>query len=370
MPARRCSRSSLAARRCRSTTAPRCAAASRRADAPAASRAVAPPPTRAAARRRPRRARQMRAPGRAARRAEERCPAWRWRSCRTARWCRCAATARTGGPRPMPVGTDTVFRLASLSKALRRARSARMLVAEGAMRWDSPIINQLPAFKLRDYASASSVTVARRAQPPRRPDPQHLRPRPRSATQPYPLLAEKLADAPMACTPGDCYGYQNIAFSLIGDLVFAATGDFYSHQVEKRHLPSARHVRRHLRPRRARGQPELGAAARARPRRLGAGAAEGNLLPRAAGRRRQRQHPRHGAVAARADRPSSRRAARRRCSTRSTRRRCPRRANCAARRGGASASTQRVLRARLAGVRLRRPHRWSSTAAPCRAIAA
>jgi beta-lactamase class C len=38
----------------------------------------------------------------------------------------------------------------------------------------------------------------------------------------------------MACSPGDCYAYQNIAFSLIGDLVFADTGDFYSHQVEKK----------------------------------------------------------------------------------------------------------------------------------------
>jgi beta-lactamase class C len=52
--------------------------------------------------------------------------------------------------------------------------------------------------------------------------------------EPYPLLAERLSDAPMTCAPGECYAYQNIAFSLIGDVVFAATGDFYTHQVEKR----------------------------------------------------------------------------------------------------------------------------------------
>ena len=51
---------------------------------------------------------------------------------------------------------------------------------------------------------------------------------------PYPLLAEKLADAPLQCSPGQCYGYQNVAFSLVGDLVFSATGDFYTHQVESR----------------------------------------------------------------------------------------------------------------------------------------
>jgi beta-lactamase class C len=38
----------------------------------------------------------------------------------------------------------------------------------------------------------------------------------------------------LTCPVGDCYGYQNIAFSLIGDVMFAATGDFYYHLVEKR----------------------------------------------------------------------------------------------------------------------------------------
>jgi len=36
------------------------------------------------------------------------------------------------------------------------------------------------------------------------------------------------------CSVGSCYSYQNIAFSLIGDVTFAVTGDFFSHQVEKR----------------------------------------------------------------------------------------------------------------------------------------
>jgi beta-lactamase class C len=59
--------------------------------------------------------------------------------------------------------------------------------------------------------------------------------------------------------PGDCYGYQNVAFSLIGDLVFAATGDFYSHQVEKRIFHPLGMYTQHLRPRGARGERQLGA---------------------------------------------------------------------------------------------------------------
>jgi beta-lactamase class C len=139
---------------------------------------------------------------------------------------------RTGGPGYSPVGTDTVFRLASLSKAFAATLSAE-LVAEGAMEWDDPIINKLPAFKLRDYASSSKVTV-RDVLSHRVGLTRNTYDRDLESNQPYPLLAEKLASAPMACTPGDCYAYQNIAYSLIGDVVFASTGDFYSHQVEKK----------------------------------------------------------------------------------------------------------------------------------------
>ena len=37
----------------------------------------------------------------------------------------------------------------------------------------------------------------------------------------------------MKCDPGACYSYQNVAFSLIGDVVFAATGSFYPEAVER-----------------------------------------------------------------------------------------------------------------------------------------
>jgi beta-lactamase class C len=131
-----------------------------------------------------------------------------------------------------PITSDTVFRLASLSKAFAATLTA-ILVDEDAMSWDNPIVNQLPAFKLRDYASARTVSV-RNILSHRVGLTRNTYDRDLESDQPYPLLAERLSDAPMACAPGDCYAYQNIAFSLIGDLVFAATGDFYSHQVEKR----------------------------------------------------------------------------------------------------------------------------------------
>lgn len=134
--------------------------------------------------------------------------------------------------KPQPIKADTVFRLASLSKAFA-ATLTGILVEEQALEWDTPIAKQLPAFKLRDYQGSQQVTVS---------DVlshqvglgKNTYDRDLESNVPYPLLAERLSNAPLACTPSECYGYQNIAFSLIGDMVFAVTGDFYTHQVESK----------------------------------------------------------------------------------------------------------------------------------------
>ena len=139
-------------------------------------------------------------------------------------------TTEAGGGEP--VTPDTVFRLASLSKAFAATLSSQ-LVQEEAMAWDKPIVDHLPAFKLRDYARAQQVSV-RDVLSHKVGIARNMYDRDLEANEPYPLLAERLSDAPMACGTGDCYAYQNVAFSLIGDLVFASTGDFYAHQVETR----------------------------------------------------------------------------------------------------------------------------------------
>jgi beta-lactamase class C len=130
------------------------------------------------------------------------------------------------------VDSDTVFRVASLSKAFAATLSA-MLVEDGALRWDTRVADHLPAFKLRNLQSAQILTL-KDILSHRVGLPYNTHDRLLEADEPYPLLVAKLETVPPICDAGQCYGYQNIAFSLAGDLVFAATGDFYSHQVEKR----------------------------------------------------------------------------------------------------------------------------------------
>ncbi len=131
-----------------------------------------------------------------------------------------------------PVDRDTVFRIASLSKAFAGTLTA-MLVRDGAMSWESRIVDQLPAFKLKDLQASEKLTVLDILSH-RVGLPFHAYDRELEANQPYPLLVDKLGEAPITCEPGNCYAYQNVAFSLIGDMVFAATGNFYYYEVERR----------------------------------------------------------------------------------------------------------------------------------------
>ena len=130
------------------------------------------------------------------------------------------------------VDGDTVFRVASLSKGFAGTLAAQ-LVAEGALRWDTQVSDHLPAFKLKGLAEGQALTVEEILSH-RVGLPFNTYDRLLEQDEPYPLLIARLDVIKPLCGVGDCYAYQNVAFSLIGDLTFAVTGDFYTHQVERR----------------------------------------------------------------------------------------------------------------------------------------
>lgn len=133
---------------------------------------------------------------------------------------------------PQPVDAHTVFRLASLSKAFA-ATVTGLLVNDGVLRWDSRLTDYVPAFRMSEPGAAEQLTVAdilsHRTGLGRNTFDRDIE---RNAD--YHALTMQLANAPMQCAPGTCYAYQNVAFSLIGDIVFAATGRFYSEAVASR----------------------------------------------------------------------------------------------------------------------------------------
>ena len=131
-----------------------------------------------------------------------------------------------------PIDAHTVFRLASLSKSFAGTLTG-LLVSQGALRWDSKLTNYMPALRLSDPTAAQELTVAE-VLSHRVGLTHNTYDRDLEANVDYRSLVQKLAYAPMACRPGQCYGYQNIAFSLIGDVVFAVTGRFYGETLASR----------------------------------------------------------------------------------------------------------------------------------------
>jgi beta-lactamase class C len=131
-----------------------------------------------------------------------------------------------------PITPDSVFRLASLSKAFASALTA-MLVDEGMLSWQTKVSGVLPTFELHDITASNSLTVrdilSQRVGLPHNTYDNLL-----EQNEPYQELVEKLREVPLSCAVGDCYGYQNITFALIGDITYAVSGDFFYHQVEKR----------------------------------------------------------------------------------------------------------------------------------------
>ncbi len=131
-----------------------------------------------------------------------------------------------------PVDAHTVFRVASLSKSFA-GTVAGMLVNDGVLRWDSRITDYVPGFRLSQPNAAQQVTVAD-VLSHRLGLPYNAFDRDIEANADYHSLTMKLGSAPMTCAPGQCYAYQNVAFSLIGDVVFASTGQFFSETVARR----------------------------------------------------------------------------------------------------------------------------------------
>ena len=138
------------------------------------------------------------------------------------------ADVRTGEP----VKPTTVFRIASLSKAFSSAL-ATLLVRDGRVQWTTRVADVLTYFRLRSDRATSRVTL-RDILSHRTGLPHNTFDHKLEDNVSYQELVRELDQVPLTCEVGECYTYQNVAFSMFGDLVYAVTGDFFNHQVEKR----------------------------------------------------------------------------------------------------------------------------------------
>ena len=128
------------------------------------------------------------------------------------------------------VTPETVFRIASLSKTFASA-AASILVQGSQLTWRTPLKPNLVHvnFKEPKYGSMISLRHLMSQSTGLMP---HAYTNLIEENMSYRRIVDRLDKVDFVCAPGNCYGYQNVVFSLIADLVKSETQFEYSDFVD------------------------------------------------------------------------------------------------------------------------------------------
>lgn len=130
------------------------------------------------------------------------------------------------------VNAESVFRLASVSKGFAPVLTG-LLVQEGCLNWDDLISAYLPDFALKDRQATSSLTI-RHVLSHTTGLPRHTYSNLLNMGVPYVDIVPMLKQVNISHPVGTWYNYQNVAYSLIGDVIEKATGQTYEEVLAKR----------------------------------------------------------------------------------------------------------------------------------------
>ena len=129
------------------------------------------------------------------------------------------------------VGPESVFRIASMSKTFA-GTSAAMLVDRDLQSWDAKLTDIFPNLRLGNRTTSRNITLRHLAS-------QSTGLMPHSYSNMlddgvvYDKIRQKFHEIPTVCAPGKCYGYQNVVFSLIADVVEESAGLSYERFLEE-----------------------------------------------------------------------------------------------------------------------------------------
>ena len=134
--------------------------------------------------------------------------------------------------RSTPVTDQSLFRLASVSKGFASAAAA-LLVRDTDVTWQTPLKSELAdlRFKSREYGEQINLWHIMSQTTGLMP---HAYTNLIEEKMSYRRIIERLNRVDFVCPPGRCYGYQNVVFSLVGDLVQAQTSLDYAKFVDSR----------------------------------------------------------------------------------------------------------------------------------------
>ncbi len=120
------------------------------------------------------------------------------------------------------VTPDTVFRLASLSKSFA-ATAASALVNEGKISWDTTVTSVLPEVAFKNSRYGKQLTF-RNILSQASGLPRHTYTHFIDENMSFAETVRRLRYVNFVCPPGKCYAYQNISYSLAGDMIKKKAG--------------------------------------------------------------------------------------------------------------------------------------------------
>lgn len=131
-----------------------------------------------------------------------------------------------------PVDVHTAFRLASVSKAVTSLLMGTM-VEDSVLNWDDPVVKYLPHFELKSPTYTKELTI-RHVLSHTTGLPYHTYTNLIEEGMPHDKLIAELKNVDLIGEPGQVYSYQNVAYSLVEDVIKSATGHSFENEIKTR----------------------------------------------------------------------------------------------------------------------------------------
>ncbi|MBN2348322.1 MAG: beta-lactamase family protein [Bacteroidales bacterium] len=129
------------------------------------------------------------------------------------------------------VDIHTVFRLGSVSKGFASIL-AGILVEDSVFNWDDKVSGYLPDFNLKDTLHSNELTI-RHILSHTTGLPLHAFTNLLDDNVPYGDIIDQLQHIDIIAPPGKVYSYQNVAYSLISDIIQVSTGESYNFLMDR-----------------------------------------------------------------------------------------------------------------------------------------
>jgi beta-lactamase class C len=130
------------------------------------------------------------------------------------------------------VDANTVFRIASVSKCFASFLTG-ILVEDSVLHWQDPVIRYMPGFSLISAEQTKLLTISN-VLSHTTGLPYHTYTNMVEEGISLNILLDQLKDVKLSNDVGKEYSYQNVAYSIIGEVIRAATGESYESMMKKK----------------------------------------------------------------------------------------------------------------------------------------